>query len=154
MYWLRLVLAGLVGGLVVMIGLGYSLSQYYYFTYNNCMLTFEDMFYPLSGTLTVYAVSPVTVQISVSNIVNSTLLKVSVEEPSGVVELIPGDVYEVDLYPGEVLNVTVHCGSMGIGNAPLPLVDVNVKYSEKLSLYLVVLLVVVLAGVVLVERRM
>jgi len=154
MYWLRLLLWGLIGGLIVIGGMTLVMSKSYPFTYDKCKPSMRNNSYPFIGTLQIRAISPVTVKIAVSNIVNSSMLKVNVVKQYSNVTLDPGDTYEVNLYPSDTLNITVFCEDLGIGNAPLPLVDVNIKYSRIITLIDIVMLLLSIVGVFIIERKM
>ena len=154
MYWLRLLLWGLIGGLIVIGGMTFVMSKSYPFTYDECKPSMRNNSYPFIGTLEVRAISPVTIKIAVSNVVNSTMLRVNVVNQYSNITLDPGDIYEVNLYPSDSLNITVFCGDLGIGNAPLPLIDINIKYSKIIILIDIVMLFLATMGVFIIERKM
>ena len=154
MYWLRLLLWGLIGGLIVIGGMTLAMSQTYFFTYDQCKPSMKNGSYPFIGTLEVRAISPVTINIAVSNIVNFTMLKVIAVTRSSNITLYPGDNYVVNLYPSDILNITVFCGNFGIGSTPLPLVDVEINYSKIIIIIDIILLALALAGVLIVERKL
>lgn len=154
MYWLRLLLWGLIGSLIVIGGMTLAMSKSHPFTYNLCQPSMKNNSYPFVGTIMIKAISPISIKIKVSNIVNSTMLRVNVVKQSSNITLNPGDTYEVNLYPGDTLNITVFCGDLGIGSTPLPLIDVQRNYSRIITFIDIILLLLVLVGVFIVERKM